>query len=684
MKKTQSAVVLLVLISILSLVFMSCTNDMESPRLGSLSISTDVAVARTIQPSEEKIKVFEYRVTGTGPSGETLESVTSPITPITINGLVEGKWSITVDGLNATKGMVSTKTQNVIIFSGQETSATFLLGFPSGTGTASITINWPSSVTSFSQIRGTITPTTAGVDGFTVTPSGGLHTITQTIEGIPSGSYQFKLEFLDVLGNSVGLSYRESLNVYKDMVSTKNYVVPEEIFPIETPVISMDSSYKVSITCDTESTVIHYITEEGELGTDSLVYGDPFTITQNTVVKAFAIREDRLSSAVAVATLEAPASAPTFSVGSGTYDEAQSIVIGTTTNEATIYYTTTGVDPTNKSTPYTVPVVVNQTMTLKAIAVKDSNADSTITSATYTILGSSGVQVVDLPNYTVSIQLPEGWKDGIVVTGAVGTVRALVEPLPVAEEVSYAWYLDGAVMTNNTGTGVMSSAFEFGSTDDDVSLNSGPHMLSVEIEKSGITFSDQKVIQVSSTGSVGTVGDPYLVGDLGPSGGYIFYNNPNWETDGWRYLEAAPVRWNGTSRDPEYIFGRVLSNGVTVVVGTGTEIGTGKANTEALIVAMNESEHNSGTGSDETMYAAKACAVYRGGGNEDWFLPSKDELNQMHLNLNANGPAELCDYYYWSSSESSAGDAWMQRFYYGVQVPYIRYDVLRVRPVRAF
>ena len=33
----------------------------------------------------------------------------------------------------------------------------------------------------------------------------------------------------------------------------------------------------------------------------------------------------------------------------------------------------------------------------------------------------------------------------------------------------------------------------------------------------------------------------YKVGDTGPSGGWIFYENPNYAKDGWRYLEAAPV-----------------------------------------------------------------------------------------------------------------------------------------------
>ena len=42
----------------------------------------------------------------------------------------------------------------------------------------------------------------------------------------------------------------------------------------------------------------------------------------------------------------------------------------------------------------------------------------------------------------------------------------------------------------------------------------------------------------------------YALGDIGPAGGYIFYENPNYAADGWRYLEAAPsIRARAPSGD---------------------------------------------------------------------------------------------------------------------------------------
>ncbi len=75
--------------------------------------------------------------------------------------------------------------------------------------------------------------------------------------------------------------------------------------------------------------------------------------------------------------------APTFSVEAGEYDSAQSVELSAA-DGATIYYTTDGTEPTAQSTAYTEAIIVSETMTIKAIAVKDNEA-SDVATATYTI-----------------------------------------------------------------------------------------------------------------------------------------------------------------------------------------------------------------------------------------------------------------------------------------------------------
>jgi hypothetical protein len=173
------------------------------------------------------------------------------------------------------------------------------------------------------------------------------------------------------------------------------------------------------------------------------------------------------------------------------------------------------------------------------------------------------------------------------------------------------------------------------------------------------------------------------IGDIGPSGGRVFYDK-GFCSDGWRYLEAARLNWyDGNPKDPEKDWQGY--NFYTVVEGTGTAIGTGASNTEKIVAKFSDAELQS-NGSD---YAAKLCADYRGGGYDDWFLPSKDELNQMYQNLKAN----LYGFYgtYWSSSVYSKGSAWGQCFISsnqdfdsGSQYILLRDYPFKVRPVRAF
>ena len=114
-------------------------------------------------------------------------------------------------------------------------------------------------------------------------------------------------------------------------------------------------------------------------------------------------------------------------------------------------------------------------------------------------------------------------------------------------------------------------------------------------------------------------------------------------------------------------------NGSYLTTGaTGKAIGTGLANTNAII----SSQGNTGT------YAAKICRDYRGGGYSDWYLPSRDELNQIYINRTAIG--SFANNPYWSSTESSDYDAWFQYFSFTYQSYDIKFNTLNVRAVRSF
>jgi len=88
---------------------------------------------------------------------------------------------------------------------------------------------------------------------------------------------------------------------------------------------------------------------------------------------------------------------PTFSVAEGTYTETQSVVISCTTEDATIYYTTDGNDPTINSTEYSGAIEISKTTTVKAIAVKEGYDNSEVATAIYTI-------TIPVSGYTIDFE----------------------------------------------------------------------------------------------------------------------------------------------------------------------------------------------------------------------------------------------------------------------------------------
>lgn len=148
---------------------------------------------------------------------------------------------------------------------------------------------------------------------------------------------------------------------------------------------------------------------------------------------------------------------------------------------------------------------------------------------------------------------------------------------------------------------------------------------------------------------------------------------------------------------------------------TGTAIGTGKSNTDTIVNFFNTiyesaDPHSSyydcdwdaldsgsvdftdGTNTygmdyrNNGVVAAKLCAEHEvvddGVTYDDWYLPSKDELNKLYISRDKVGGFD--DAYCWSSSEKSGATTWYQNLGDGDQSSNQKYAERRVRPVRSF
>jgi len=227
---------------------------------------------------------------------------------------------------------------------------------------------------------------------------------------------------------------------------------------------------------------------------------------------------------------------------------------------------------------------------------------------------------------------------------------------PDGDPLTYHWIKNGGVFVGSTSGS--SVTWRAPSTE-------GNYSIECEVSD-GEGGEDSESINIVVTES----GEPsgiYALRDIGPAGGYIFYDK-GYYSNGWRYLEATPV-----STEWKY---KQWGSYLTFIGGTETGIGAGQSNTAIIVTWLNNYS--------ETGKAAQLCDALVYGGYSDWFLPSRDELNIMRENLWVFGVGGFGSNNHWSSSEGSYYCAWYQTFGNGNQYCSSKDYSLRVRAVRAF
>ena len=211
----------------------------------------------------------------------------------------------------------------------------------------------------------------------------------------------------------------------------------------------------------------------------------------------------------------------------------------------------------------------------------------------------------------------------------------------------------------------------------------------------GLVDPIQSVTTVRSNEKCSNGGDVTIcnVGDIGPGGGIVFYDAGKKEYWG-RYLEIAPPSCEGVrypwrpSNNNKTIYKNAQGKTAATWRLLAKGIGMGRFNTRAITNKL-------GAGK----YAAKYAEDLVCGGRDDWFLPSKDELdvayNRLAQNRVGSKDTPIGGFnkgYYWTSTDYNNKTAWSQYFRDGQQFDRVQTmdgnkkprNPFRVRPIRAF
>ena len=162
----------------------------------------------------------------------------------------------------------------------------------------------------------------------------------------------------------------------------------------------------------------------------------------------------------------------------------------------------------------------------------------------------------------------------------------------------------------------------------------------------------------------------YSIGDV-VNGGVVFWVDSTGQHGlvvAFSNVAGSPMQWGcnviNLPNVPD------VPNNTATPVGVGAEIGDGFNNTNDILT---------------NCPTAPAALAARSLGAQ-WFLPSAKELNQMYINkstLEAISGFTAFSNYYWSSTEYGDSKAWLQ-YFGGSRGPRYKYELINVRPVRAF
>lgn len=275
------------------------------------------------------------------------------------------------------------------------------------------------------------------------------------------------------------------------------------------------------------------------------------------------------------------ANTPTITPEGGIFTEPVQVTISSDQSEASIFYTLDDTDPTNESTPYTGPFMLNETTTVKAIAYI-GETPSNVTSATFTfpIVVHSIAEFRQLEvGETAILMLNEAQ----VLVAAGNNVYVRDNGSTLADAICFYQCFSNDVVSGSVISGQLTGKRAdynglpevTNATDVDITVTTGVGDLSWvrDLELEDVTLDDYVADLIMFEGTVTKTGNNYFIGDI-----QLYVNNQ---------VAAANSVYGGEVQSGDKVSDLVEDGKYYLVAGIFTSYGSSKT-PELLLMHVEE------------------------------------------------------------------------------------------------
>ncbi|MCQ2314925.1 MAG: chitobiase/beta-hexosaminidase C-terminal domain-containing protein [Bacteroidales bacterium] len=389
-----------------------------------------------------------------------------------------------------------------------------------------------------------------------------------------------------------------------------------------------NAAQTVEITSATTGATIYYTLDKSNPTTGSTPYTDPIEISENTTIKAIAVKNG-VSSEIATAVYNitiTTVATPTFEPEDGSYfDESLKVSLDCATDGATIVYTT---DNWSTQTPYSDPFTITETTTVKAKATKDAMDESEIAKATFT----KRYKV----NYVVN-------GDGSLIEPTYVTPSSAIGTLPTPEAANIPTGFDFAGWTESesdiqfvanpytptsdvTLYAVFSREVPSPSTEEAVTIIDGSKLTSTATTTNTYQTFDEHVITFSKGAkkqAVQSGAENYFTKDeailIGKKDTYIYNTTP---------------------------FDKITKFEVYANKGASTKVSVGINFSTSAISSYSETADNTWTETLSTVdHVYDASAKLPTGAKYFWYQVTNDNNSQVQFKITYQKPTTTTEYY---------------------------------------